>query len=96
MAEKKGYSPAEQRLAMLERQKKRDGDPIWKEMVPVFIPRDKKKGSHLFVGINGRTFQVKRGEQVMVPKPVAEVVNTSMEADNAVQDLIDRLKERSK
>ena len=83
MAEKKTESLSDARIKMIENQKKMDNDPAWKEMVPVFLPRDKFRGTHQFVAINGKAFMVKRGEQVMVPKPIAKVLQDSMAADNA-------------
>ena len=94
MAEKKTASLSDARIKMIENQQNMDKDPAWKEMVPVFIPREKEKGSHQFVAINGRSFLVKRGEQVMVPKPVAKVLQESMAADNALIDFVQELKDK--
>ena len=92
MAEKK--SAAEARIEQIEKMKKQDENPVWKEMLPVFLPRTKEGGTHQFVGINGRTFLVKRGEQVMVPKPVYEVLTESMAADDKVFNLLQGLTEK--
>ena len=94
MAEKKTQSLSDARIAMIENQKKMESDPVWKDMVPVFLPRDKHKESHQFVAINGRAYLVKRGEQVMVPKPVFDVLQESMAADNKTMDMIQALKEK--
>ena len=94
MAEKKTESLSDARIKMIENQKKTDSDPAWKEMVPVFLPRNKTSGTHQFVAINGKAFMVKRGEQVMVPKPIAKVLQDSMAADNAVIDLVQGLKDK--
>ena len=94
MAEKKTQSLSDARIAMIENQKKMENDPAWNEMVPVFLQRDGHKESHQFVAINGRAYLVKRGEQVMVPKPVADVLQESMAEDNKTLDLIQKLKEK--
>ena len=40
--------------------------------------------------VNGRSFQIKRGETVQVPAYVAEVLEQSMAQDNATANLIER------
>lgn len=54
------------------------------QTVPVFIPLDPtaedEENQRLFVGVNGRTFNIARGETVDVPVEVAEVLKYS---DNA-------------
>ena len=42
------------------------------------------------VAVNGRSFQIKRGETVQVPAYVAEVLEQSMAQDNATANLIER------
>ena len=44
----------------------------------------------VFVAVNGRSFQIKRGETVQVPAYVAEVLEQSMAQDNATANLIER------
>ena len=41
-----------------------------KELVPVFLIKTKEKKDDYFCAINGKSYQIKRGEQVMVPKAV--------------------------
>lgn len=94
MAEQKTKSLSDMKISMFEKQKKRDADPAWKEMVPVYIAREKGSDTHQYVCINGRSFLVKRGEQVMVPKPVAEVIENSRKAENVAFDKMIALKEK--
>lgn len=42
----------------------------------------------LFVGINGMTWLIKRGEPVEVPVEVAAIVNQSLAQDGKTRDLI--------
>ena len=55
-----------------------------KELVEIelFYDGDKYKDD-VSVGVNGKTWLIKRGERVTVPRFVAEVINNSMEQDKA-------------
>ena len=57
--------------------------------VRLFKDNDKYKDD-VFVAVNGRSFQIKRGETVQVPAYVAEVLEQSMAQDNATANLIER------
>lgn len=57
--------------------------------VRLFKDNDKYKND-VFVAVNGRSFQIKRGEDVMVPDFVAEVLDRSREQDEATARLIER------
>lgn len=48
-------------------------------LVPVFIPKERndKPDAGEWVCVNGKPFLIKKGETVMVPKAVAEVINHS-------------------
>ena len=61
------------------------------DLVPIrlFKHNDKYKDD-VFVAVNGRSFQIKRGETVQVPAYVAEVLEQSMAQDNATANLIER------
>lgn len=61
---------------------------IWKEMVPVTLPRAPKGEQNFqFVCINGRTFQVPRtGKPVDVPRPVWDVLMRAEEAKEFAAD----------
>lgn len=43
----------------------------------------------VFVAVNGRSFQIKRGEEVEVPESVAEVLERSMDQDAATAGLME-------
>lgn len=61
------------------------------QLVPVFLFKDNNKyKDDVFVAINGRRWLIKRGETVMVPAYVAEVLQQSMKQDMATADLIDQ------
>lgn len=61
------------------------------KMVPIRLFKDNEKyKDDVFVAVNGRSFQIKRGETVQVPAYVAEVLEQSMAQDNATANLIER------
>ena len=64
------------------------------ELVPVELPYSREQQAPLFVGVNGRTYLIKRGEEVMVPRFVKEVINNMKKQDRLVLDLI-REKEKN-
>ena len=45
--------------------------------VKIRLPLDRKNKEDVFVAVNGKTFQIKRGVEVSVPKCIAEVLETS-------------------
>ena len=57
------------------------------DLVPIRLFKYK---DDVFVAVNGRSFQIKRGETVQVPAYVAEVLEQSMAQDNATANLIER------
>ncbi|MBE5928499.1 MAG: hypothetical protein E7267_03885 [Lachnospiraceae bacterium] len=60
-----------------------------KEMVKIRLFKDNDKyKDDLFVSVNGRTFQIKRGVEVEIPKAVEEVIRRSEEADLMTATLI--------
>lgn len=69
--------------------------PVGKEaqgekMVPIRLFKDNEKyKDDVFVAVNGRSFQIKRGETVMVPDYVAAVLEQSMAQDMATANLIE-------
>lgn len=56
-------------------------------IINLFYDGDKYKDP-LFVGINGMTWLVQRGEPVEVPVEVAEVINQSLAQDGKTAQLI--------
>ena len=57
--------------------------------VKLFKDNDRYKGD-VFVAVNGRRFQIKRGVEVKLPKYVAEVLAQSAEQDQNTAQLIER------
>ena len=45
----------------------------------------------VFVSVNGRTFQIKRGVEVQVPRYVQEVLDNSMSQDMVAAAMVDKL-----
>lgn len=64
-------------------------------MVNIFLMRDsdKYKGD-VFVQVNGRSYIVKRGRNVQVPKEVAEVLQNSQEQDTKAAEFIEQESEK--
>lgn len=61
------------------------------DLVPIRLFKDSDKyKDDVFVAVNGRSFQIKRGETAQVPAYVAEVLEQSMAQDNATANLIER------
>ncbi len=65
--------------------------PDPEQMVSIRLFKDNEKYKNdVFVAVNGRSFQIKRGETVEVPAYVAEVLEQSMEQDMATASLIEQ------
>ena len=63
--------------------------PAPEEKVPVRLFKDNGRyKDDVMVAVNGRAFQIKRGETVMVPRYVAEVLERSMAQDQETANLI--------
>ena len=54
----------------------KDKDPMM-EMERIFVPRIPGEDKSLFVGLNGKGWNIPRDEYVEVPKPVADIVLAS-------------------
>ena len=60
-------------------------------LVPIRLFKDGDKyKDDVFVAVNGRSWQIRRGETAMVPDYVAEVLEQSMAQDTATANLIER------
>ena len=66
---------------------KKKGDLVEFE---AFYDGDKYKDD-IFVCINGKPMQIKRGEKVMIPRAVAEVLTQSIESDRQTARMMDSL-----
>lgn len=49
-------------------------NPVKEELVTVFVDKESGEPPMLFVGINGKNWQIPRGKSVQVPKSVARMV----------------------
>jgi hypothetical protein len=58
-------------------------EPAKEKVVKIRIPRLRDNQDDVFVGVNGRTWLIKRGVEVEVPECVAEVIRNSEEAAEA-------------
>ena len=85
MAEKKVKETEEKKMTPEEERN------YWSELVPFRAFKDNGKyKDDIFVGVNGRGYLIKRGEDVMIPRNVREVIYQSMEQDTATANMIDR------
>lgn len=73
-----------------------DGD-AWRDSVemPIHIDSNKHKDD-LFVSVNGRRMNIKRGETVNLPRAVAEVIKNSEQQDQRAARLIAKLTRSSR
>lgn len=62
------------------------------KLVKIRIPRGRDNQDDVFVGVNGRTWLIKRGVEVEVPECVAEVIRNSEEAEEAFYAYADSVK----
>lgn len=51
---------------------------------------DDRYKDDIFVAVNGRRYQIKRGVKVKIPRFVYEVIMNSIEQDKATADLMER------
>lgn len=83
-------TPEERRARLLREQEERKA--YLNERVEVELFHDSGKYSaDVFVAVNGRGYQIKRGVKVQVPRSVAMVLQDSKDQDNATAELIDGL-----
>ena len=56
-------------------------DNSFEELVEIEISQNNKDEGDVVVSVNGKTFQIKRGEQVKVPRYVVEVLENTKKMD---------------
>lgn len=61
--------------------------------INLFMDNDKYKDD-VIVAVNGKVWQIKRGEDVKVPRHIAEVINNSAKQDRATALEIRKLEEK--
>lgn len=59
-------------------------------LVPVFLIKTKEKKEDYFCAINGKSYLIKRGEQVMVPKAVAEIIKHQNQMDQVAMENLEK------
>ena len=67
-------------------------EPAKEKLVTIRIPRTRDNQDDVFVGINNRTWLIKRGVEVEVPECVASVIRNSEEAAEAYYAFSDSVK----
>lgn len=60
----------------------RKNDEVNEETYKIMLPLTKELQDDVFVGINGKTYQIKRGVEVEVNRAVYEVLVNSQKMDN--------------
>ena len=75
--------PAEQADETVKAEK--DGNP-WDEKVTIRVPR-KPKGEYFYVCVNDRRFEIPaNGMEQEMPRPIAEVLQQSIDAEYRAED----------
>ena len=92
MAEKKNAAPAE-----VEQKQPEAPAPVEDDgMVEIELYKDNDKYKNdVFVCVNGKSMQIKRGERVRVPKEFAEVLDNAEAQRKFAGRTIDRLRDKS-
>jgi len=76
---------------LTEEETKAAEDAYLKELVPFYAFKDNDKyKDDIMVGVNGKMFQIQRGEEVMIPRYVRNVIEQSMAQDANTAKLIER------
>ncbi len=67
-----------------------DAEAYFNEEVPFYAFKDNDKyKDDIIVGVNGKLYRIKRGEQVMIPRNVYNVLMRGMNQDAKTADLMD-------
>ena len=67
-------------------------EEVKEEKVEVFIPRGQaNEDQNFFVSVNGKNYLLPKGQKSMVPKYVADEINRSFEAQEAMYKRIDSM-----
>lgn len=68
-------------------------DP-WTEQVPVYVPRARaSEDQNAYVCVNDRRFSVPRnGKTQMLPRPIAEALQTSIEAEYKAEEYAENIR----
>ncbi|MCQ2418792.1 MAG: hypothetical protein MJ085_03295 [Clostridia bacterium] len=70
-------------------------DPM-QELVEVYLPKATgREENFVFVGLNGKGYQIKRGETVKVPRPVYDILAASERASEKQEAFLAAQRERA-
>lgn len=65
------------------------------ELVKYKLPRSREKKGPVFVSVNGKTYLIRRGEEVTIPLAVKEILENQEKMDNLAEDRISDLENGS-
>lgn len=89
---KKEAAIQEQTQEMQAQPQEATGKNPLEELVTIRLFKDNERyRDDVFVSVNGRTFQIKRGVEVQVPRYVQEVLDNSMSQDMVAAAMVDKL-----
>ena len=70
----------------------KETEEVKEEKVEVFIPRGQaNEDQNFFVSVNGKNYILPKGQKSVVPKYVADEINRSFEAQEAMYKRIDSM-----
>lgn len=91
MSQTKKEAPQQEAAIQAQTQEAAQKNPL-EELVTIRLFKDNERyRDDVFVSVNGRTFQIKRGVEVQVPRYVQEVLDNSMSQDMVAAAMVDKL-----
>ena len=91
MSQTKKEAPQQETVIQAQTQEAAQKNPL-EELVTIRLFKDNERyRDDVFVSVNGRTFQIKRGVEVQVPRYVQEVLENSMSQDLVAAAMVDKL-----
>lgn len=91
MSQTKKEAPQQEAAIQQQTQEAAGKNPL-EELVTIRLFKDNERyRDDVFVSVNGRTFQIKRGVEVQVPRYVQEVLDNSMSQDMVAAAMVDKL-----
>ena len=92
MANKAKETVTEEVKETEETEEAKETEEVKEEKVEVFIPRGQaNEDQNFFVSVNGKNYLLPKGQKSMVPKYVADEINRSFEAQEAMYKRIDSM-----
>ena len=85
-----------QKRAKLERDMHAAMQKAKEDTVKVKIPKTETEREDVFVCVNGCAYLIQRGQEVEVPKFVAEVLKNSEEQREAAYELMEKMEDKNK